>query len=318
MHSAEDALAYMTSIKQIMQYGGISSCDQEKGQMRSDVNISVRPIGQTELGSKVEIKNMNSFAFIQEAIEYEMDRQIAVLESGGSVDQETRGYDSDRGETFVQRSKEDAHDYRYFPEPDLLPLQLKEEEIAAWRKELPELPEQRKMRYIESLGLPQYDAAILTADKAISDWFEEVLMHTSQVKAVSNFIMGEMMRLLAETNSEIGVCQITPAALAEVVNLIDAGTISHGAGKQVVEILFNEGGDPQDIIDAKGLAQVSDDSELEKWADAAINDHPKPVEEYRAGNGASINFLMGQVMKMSRGKANPGAVMQILKQKLDG
>jgi aspartyl-tRNA(Asn)/glutamyl-tRNA(Gln) amidotransferase subunit B len=318
MHSAEDALAYMTSIKQIMQYGGISSCDQEKGQMRSDVNISVRPIGQTELGSKVEIKNMNSFAFIQEAIEYEMDRQIAVLESGGSVDQETRGYDSDRGETFVQRSKEDAHDYRYFPEPDLLPLQLKEEEIAAWRKELPELPEQRKMRYIESLGLPQYDAAILTADKAISDWFEEVLMHTSQVKAVSNFIMGEMMRLLAETNSEIGVCQITPAAIAEVVNLIDAGTISHGAGKQVVEILFNEGGDPQDIIDAKGLAQVSDDSELEKWADAAINDHPKPVEEYRAGNGASINFLMGQVMKMSRGKANPGAVMQILKQKLDG
>jgi aspartyl-tRNA(Asn)/glutamyl-tRNA(Gln) amidotransferase subunit B len=318
MHSAEDALAYMTSIKQIMQYGGISSCDQEKGQMRSDVNISVRPIGQTELGSKVEIKNMNSFAFIQEAIEYEMDRQIAVLESGGSVDQETRGYDSDRGETFVQRSKEDAHDYRYFPEPDLLPLQLKEEEIAAWRKELPELPEQRKMRYIESLGLPQYDAAILTADKAISDWFEEVLMHTSQVKAVSNFIMGEMMRLLAETNSEIGVCQITPAAIAEVVNLIDAGTISHGAGKQVVEILFNEGGDPQDIIDAEGLAQVSDDSELEKWADAAINDHPKPVEEYRAGNGASINFLMGQVMKMSRGKANPGAVMQILKQKLDG
>jgi aspartyl-tRNA(Asn)/glutamyl-tRNA(Gln) amidotransferase subunit B len=143
-------------------------------------------------------------------------------------------------------------------------------------------------------------------------------MRTSQVKAVSNFIMGEMMRLLAETNSEIGVCQITPTALAEVVNLIDAGTISHGAGKQVVEILFNEGGDPQDIIDAKGLAQVSDDSELEKWADAAINNHPKPVEEYRTGNGASINFLMGQVMKMSRGKANPGAVMQILKQKLDG
>ncbi|MAW39612.1 MAG: Asp-tRNA(Asn)/Glu-tRNA(Gln) amidotransferase GatCAB subunit B [Kiritimatiellaceae bacterium] len=318
MHSAEDALAYMTSIKQIMQYGGISSCDQEKGQMRSDVNISVRPIGQKELGSKVEIKNMNSFAFIQEAIEYEIDRQIAVLESGGSVEQETRGYDSDRGETFVQRSKEDAHDYRYFPEPDLLPLQLSEDEIAAWRMELPELPEQRKMRYIELLGLPEYDASVLTSDKAISDWFEEVLIHTSQAKAVSNFIMGEMMRLLAEKNSEIGVCQITPIALAQVVDFIQAGTISHGAGKQIVEILFNEGGDPQQIIDSKGLAQVSDDAELEKWADTAIDEHPKPVEEYRAGNAASINFLMGQVMKMSRGKANPGAVMQILKQKLDG
>ena len=318
MHSSDDALAYMTAIKQIMQYGGISSCDQEKGQMRSDVNISVRPIGHKELGSKVEIKNMNSFAFIQEAISYEIDRQINVLDSGGIVNQETRGYDSDRGETFIQRTKEDAHDYRYFPEPDLLPLRLSEEVIAAWRSELPELPEQRKARYVESLELPEYDASVLTADKAISDWFEEVLIHTSHVKAVSNFIMGEMMRLLAEENSEIGACKITPAALAQVVELIHAGTISHGAGKQIIEILFKTGGDPQQIIDEKGLAQVSDDSELEKWADKSIEEHPKPVDEYRAGNSASINFLMGQVMKMSRGKANPGAVMQLLKQKLDG
>ncbi|MBN2704744.1 MAG: Asp-tRNA(Asn)/Glu-tRNA(Gln) amidotransferase subunit GatB, partial [Pontiellaceae bacterium] len=172
MHSAADALAYMTALKQIMQYGGISDCDQEKGQMRSDVNVSVRPIGQKELGAKVEIKNMNSFAFIQQAIEYEIDRQIDVLERGGKVDQETRGFDSDRGETFIQRTKEDAHDYRYFPEPDLMPVKIAAEQVEQWRAELPELPAQRRVRYVSELGLPEYDAGVLTADKATSDWFE--------------------------------------------------------------------------------------------------------------------------------------------------
>ncbi len=318
MHSAEDALAYMTAIKQIMQYGGISACDQEKGEMRSDVNISVRPVGQSELGAKVEIKNMNSFAFIKEAIEYEVDRQISVLEQGGTIDQETRGYDAERGETFVQRSKEDAHDYRYFPEPDLLPLTLTEEEIEAWRSELPELPAQRRARYVEELGLPAYDAAVLTADKATSDWFEAVLPYSSKAKPISNFMMGEMQRLLTEKEITIEACKMMPEALAKLVDLIDQGVISNSAGKQVFEILFDEGGTPESIIEAKGLAQVSDDGALEQWADTAIAENPKPVEEYKAGNPASINFLMGQVMKASRGKANPGAVMQLLKQKLDG
>ncbi len=318
MSSAADALAYMTAVKQIMQYGGISNCDQEKGQMRSDVNVSVRPVGQKELGSKVEIKNMNSFAFIQQAIEYEIDRQIGVLEAGGTVDQETRGFDSDRGETFTQRTKENAHDYRYFPEPDLMPVKLSAELVERWRSELPELPAQRRERYVKELGLPEYDAGVLTADKSVSDWFEQVMEHTKNAKAVSNFIMGEMMRLLSEQALSISESKVTPEKLAGIIALIDAKSISTGAGKQVFEIIFNEGGDPTSIVGEKGLAQVSDDSALEGWADEAIAGNPKPVEEYKAGNAASINFLMGQVMKASRGKANPGAVMQMLKQKLDG
>jgi aspartyl-tRNA(Asn)/glutamyl-tRNA(Gln) amidotransferase subunit B len=318
MHSAEDALAYMTAVKQIMQYGGISDCDQEKGQMRSDVNVSVRPVGQEELGSMVEIKNMNSFAFIKDAIGYEIDRQIGVLESGGSVDQETRGYDSDRGETFTQRTKENAHDYRYFPEPDLMPVKISAGQVEHWRSGLPELPRQRRERYVADLGLPAYDAGVLTADMATSDWFEIALQHTKNAKAVSNFIMGEMMRLLSEHDVSISESKVTPETLAEIIGLIDAKAISTSAGKQVFEIIFNEGGEPKRIVEEKGMAQVSDDSALEGWADEAIADNPKPVEEYKAGNAASINFLMGQVMKASRGKANPGAVMQVLKQKLDG
>jgi len=318
MHSAEDALAYMNAIKQIMQYGGISDCNPEKGQIRSDVNVSVRPVGQKELGSKVEIKNMNSFAFIQQAIEYEIDRQIGVLESGGTVVQETRGFDSDRGETFTQRTKEDAHDYRYFPEPDLMPVKISPEQVEQWHSELPELPSQRRERYVAELGLPEYDAGVLTADKAVADWFEQVMRHTKNAKAVSNFIMGEMMRLLSEQGISISESKVTPEKLAGIIALIDAKTISTGAGKQVFEAIFNEGGDPEAIVEEKGMAQVSDDSALEGWADEAITANPKPVEEYKAGNAASINFLMGQVMKASRGKANPGAVMQMLKQKLDG
>lgn len=317
MHSTEEVLAYMNAIKQIMQYGQISNCDQEKGQMRSDVNISVRPNGQQELGAKVEIKNMNSFAFIVEAIDYEVERQISLLESGGEVQQETRGYDSDRKETFVQRTKEDAHDYRYFPEPDLLPLVLEEAQVLQWKAELPELPSARKKRYIDQYGLPAYDAALITADKALSDWFDGVLDHTAFAKRASNLMMGEMMRLLSETNLPLHEIRITPQMLGQLVNMIEAGKISMGAGKQVFEILFHEGGDPEAIVEEKGLGQVSNDDDLERWANEAIEQHPKPVSEYQAGNAASINFLMGQVMKASRGKANPAAVMQMLKEKLD-
>ena len=275
MHSAEDAIAYMTAIKQIMQYGDISSCDQEKGQMRSDVNISVRPVGQKTLGSKVEIKNMNSFSFIEEAIEYEIERQITVLENGGTVDQETRGYDSDKGETFIQRTKEDAHDYRYFPEPDLLPLILSDTEIEKWKEELPELPIKRKHRYISELGLPEYDSSLLTADKSIADWFESVLSYTKNIKAVSNFIMGEIMRLLSEKGISIENCLILPETLAEIIKLVDTGVISNGAAKQIIEIIFDNGGNPEEIIEEHGLAQVSDDSELENWANIAIKGKSK-------------------------------------------
>ncbi len=317
MHSTADVMAYMTALKQIMQYGGISDCDQEKGQMRSDVNVSVRPVGQQALGAKVEIKNMNSFAFIMQAIEYEIDRQIRVLESGGKVDQETRGFDADRGETFIQRTKEDAHDYRYFPEPDLMPVRISGEQVGQWRSELPELPRQRRERYVTVLGLPEYDAGILTADKDVSDWFETTMQHTQNAKAVSNFIMGEMMRLLSEHDVSIDESKVTPEKLAEIIGLIDANTISTSAGKQVFETIFIEGGEPKRIVEEKGMAQVSDDSALEGWADEAIAGNPKSVAEYKSGKQGAINFLMGQVMKASKGKANPGAVMQMLKQKLD-
>ena len=317
MHSADDAIAYMDAIMEILRYGGISDCDREKGQMRSDVNVSVRPIGQKQLGAKVEIKNMNSFAFIREAIEYEIERQIAVLEAGGTVDQETRGYDPDRGETFVQRTKEDAHDYRYFPEPDLMPVEIPREEVEAWRAELPELPAQRRKRYVEHPGLSAYDAGVLTADRAVSDWFDEAMRHTKNAKAVANFIMGEMMRLLSESGKSISESRVSPEKLAKIIALIDAKTISTSAGKQLFEILFREGGEPEAVVEAKGMAQVSDDSALEGWADEALADNPKSVEEYKGGKQGAINFLMGQVMKASRGKANPAAVMQMLKRKLD-
>ncbi len=316
MHSADDAFAYIHTVKQIMEYGGISDCDMEKGHMRSDVNISIRPVGQEKLGEKVEIKNMNSPSFIVEAIHYEVDRQINLIESGGEVVQETRGYDPDRGETFTQRTKENAHDYRYFPEPDLMPVEVSADQIAQWKSELPELPVQRRDRYVSELGLPEYDAKVLTADKTISDFFDETCKRTKQYKLISNYLMGKVASLIAEKDMSIGDSQLTSEALAQVAELA-GGAISSSAANDLIEILFNEGGDPKAIVEEKGMAQVSDDSALETWADEAIAGNPRAAEDYKSGNGASINALMGSVMKASRGKANPPAVIAMLKQKLD-
>ncbi len=317
MHSADDAFAYIHTIKLIMQYGGISNCDMEKGHMRSDVNISVRPVGQKELGEKVEIKNMNSPSFIVEAINYEVDRQINLIESGGEVVQETRGYDPDRGETFTQRTKENAHDYRYFPEPDLMPVEVSAEQIEQWKSELPELPAQRRERYVSELELPEYDAKVLTAEKSTSDFFGETCKLTKQYKLISNYLMGKVANLIAEKDMSIGDSQLTAETLAQVADLAGEKTISSNAANDLIEILFTEGGEPKAIVEEKGMAQVSDDSALETWADEAIAGNPKAVEDYKSGNGASINALMGSVMKASRGKANPPAVIAMLKTKLD-
>lgn len=316
MHSVDDVLMYMNSIKEILQFGEISNCDQEKGQMRSDVNISVNKIDEVDLGSKVEIKNMNSFSFIADAITYEVNRQIEVLESGGVINQETRGYDSDRGITFVQRTKEDAHDYRYFPEPDLLPLKINTKEIEKWKSELPELPKQRRLRYIKDFKLPKYDAEILTSDREISDWFENSIKLTSNYKAASNFIMGDIMHLISENNISINNSNLTPELFVKIINLIDLNKISINSGRELIKIIFKNGGNPDKIIEDHGMIQVSDDSSLELWVNDAIADNPKPVSEYKKGNLSSINFLMGQVMRASKGKANPSAVMKLLKQKL--
>jgi aspartyl-tRNA(Asn)/glutamyl-tRNA(Gln) amidotransferase subunit B len=316
MHSADDAFAYIQAIKLIMQYGGISDCDMEKGHMRSDVNISVRPVGSDKLGEKVEIKNMNSPSFIVEAINYEIDRQIKLIENGGKVVQETRGYDPDRGETFTQRTKENAHDYRYFPEPDLMPVEISADQISKWKSELPELPARRRERYVSELGLPDYDAKILTADKRISDFFDETCKLTTHYKSVSNYLMGKVASLLAEKNNSICDSKLNSGALAQVAELAGGGTISSNAANELIEILFKDGGDPKVIVEAKGMAQVSDDSRLEQWADEAIAGNDKAVTDYKAGNAASINALMGYVMKQSKGKANPPAVIAMLKKKL--
>lgn len=317
MHSADDAFAYIHAVKLIMQYGGISDCDMEKGHMRSDVNISVRPVGQEKLGEKVEIKNMNSPSFIVEAIHYEIDRQIELIESGGEVVQETRGYDPDRGETFTQRTKENAHDYRYFPEPDLMPVEISAEQISKWKSELPELPVQRRERYVEKLGLPDYAAKVLTADKKIGDFFDQTCQNTDQFKLVANYLMGKVASLTSEKGLTIGESELTAEMLAQVAELADVGAVSSSAANELIEILFNEGGDPKAIVEEKGMAQVSDDSQLEQWADEAIAGNDKAVADYKFGNTASINALMGYVMKQSKGKANPPAVIAMLQKKLD-
>lgn len=318
MHSAEDAFAYIHAVKQIMEYGGISDCDLEKGHMRSDVNISVRPVGSDKLGEKVEIKNMNSPSFIVEAINYEIERQIELLESGGTVVQETRGYDPDIGETFTQRTKENAHDYRYFPEPDLMPVEVSAEQVEQWRSELPELPAQRRARYVSEYGLPEYDAGVLTSDMAASDFFDAACTGTKRYKLVSNYMMGKVASLHTETETAVTESKLTAEALAQVAELAGGGTISSSAANELIEILFKDGGEPKAIVEEKGMAQVSDDSQLEQWADEAIAGNDKAVADYKAGNGASINALMGYVMKQSRGKANPPAVIAMLKKKLDG
>ena len=317
MHSSDDAMAYLSALKLIMEYGGISDCDLEKGHMRSDVNVSVRPVGQEKLGAKVEIKNMNSFSFIVEAINYEIDRQIEVIEGGGKVVQETRGYDSDRGETFSQRTKEDAHDYRYFPEPDLLPVEISAAQIAVWKAELPELPAQRCERYMREFGLPGYDAKVLTADKIISDYFDKIILGKHNPKLVANLIMGKGMSWMNEIGRDEYLSTMTPSLSGEVCELVETKVISNSAMNDLIDILIEQkGGNPKTIVEEKGMAQVSDDSALEKWADEAISGNPKAVADYQSGNAASLNALMGYVMKQSKGKANPPAVIAMLKNKL--
>lgn len=316
IHSPEEAYAILMSLKQILQYGGISDCDQERGNLRCDVNISMRPKGETGLGTKSEIKNMNSFKGIYNALKYEIARQTETLERGGEILQETRRWDPETETTSSMRTKEEAHDYRYFPDPDLMPVVISEEQIEAWKRELPELPAQRRERYCTQLGLPEYDAGVIVADKKIADFFEETIGLGPEPKTVSNWIMGEAMRLLSEREIEIDQAQIRPRALADLIGLIENKTINNNAAKEVFEILFTKGGSPQEIVESEGMAQVSDENALEEWAKRVITENPDSVQDYKNGKEASINYLMGQVMRLSKGKANPQNVIAILKEKL--
>ncbi|MDX9867040.1 MAG: Asp-tRNA(Asn)/Glu-tRNA(Gln) amidotransferase subunit GatB [Kiritimatiellia bacterium] len=316
--SPAEAMAYLQALRQLLVYAGVSDCNLEEGNMRSDVNISVRPEGQTQLGTKVEIKNMNTFKGIHAALEYEIARQLAVVRGGGTLVQETRRWDPEQGETQTMRGKENAHDYRYFPEPDLVPVALTDALIETWRAQLPEAPAARRERMMAEYGIPAYDAGVLADSRENADFFEAAARacNPGMGKTVSNWFMTEVMRLLAESGRPVGTCALTPAALAELVRLVEEGVINGPTAKELLPELFREGGMPAARVAARGLAQVSDDAALQAFLDQVFRENAKSVEDYRAGKKAAAGFLVGQVMKASRGKADPKRVGRLVAERL--
>jgi len=318
MRSAEEAVEYLKKLRNIVVYLGVCDGNMEEGSFRCDANISLRPVGQKELGTKAELKNMNSFRFVQKAIEYEILRQENVLKGGGEVVQETRLWDANRGVTESMRSKEEAHDYRYFPDPDLLPLVIDEAWIEEERSKLPELPEAKKNRFITEYGLPRYDAEVLTAEKKVAGFFEKAVKICNNGKAVSNWIMGELMKHLNEEGTDISDSKISPEGLALLLSLIDKNVISGKIGKTVFEEMYKTGKDPALIVKEQGLEQVSDTGAIEAIVDRVIADNPSQAEEFRGGKEKLMGYFVGQVMKASKGKANPGMVNELVRKKLLG
>ena len=316
LRSLDEVNAYIKKLRSIMRYLGTCDGNMQEGSLRADVNVSVRKKGETELGTRCEIKNVNSIKFMQMAIDYEANRQVDILEEGGSIDQETRLFDTKKNETRSMRTKEDAHDYRYFPDPDLLPLELNDDFINEIKKEIPELPDDKKKRFIEKFNLSPYEANILVSDIETSKYFEDVSKN-SDVKLASNWITGELFALLNNKSIEITESPITSENLAKLINLIKDGTISGKIAKTVFEIMADSGKDPKKIVEEKGLKQQSDPKELEKIIDKVISDNPKNVEAYKSGKDKLFGFFVGQVMKQSNGKANPQLVNEILKKKLN-
>lgn len=314
MRSADEAYAYLTSLKEIFVYGGIGDCDQEKGQMRCDVNISLRPEGQKEFGTKVELKNLNSFRAVHRAIDYEIWRQSEVLNSGGTIRQETRGWNDDTGETYLMRTKEQAHDYRYFPDPDLAPVVLSDEFIDNLRANLPELPGKMRERFVEQYALTPYDAEVLTQDKDIASYFETAAKYVKTPKTLANWIISELLREL--DSAGLSSCKVKAENLGGLIALIESGTINGKIAKEVFAEMLESGDSAKSIVDAKGLAQVSDTGAIAKIVADAIEANPKQVQQYLDGNEKVLMYLVGQVMKLSKGKANPPMVIQLLKEQL--
>lgn len=315
--SAEEARKYLEKLRNIMRYIGVSEADMEKGQLRCDVNISLKPKGSSQLGTKVELKNINSFRFIVKAIEYEIERQAKLLKKGEKIIQETRLFDPDSGKTYTMRTKEEAHDYRYFPDPDLLPILLKDSQIEEIKNSLPELPDQKYYRYIQSFNLPPYDAEVLTSDKNLANYFEEVVkLFPQNPKLVSNWILNELLGRLNEKGIDIENSPISANSLAELVSLIADGTISGKIAKEVFDIAFETGKSPKTIVEEKGLKQISNEDEIRSIVKAVLERHPAEVEKYKSGNEKILGFLVGQIMKETKGKANPQLVNKILKEEL--
>jgi aspartyl-tRNA(Asn)/glutamyl-tRNA(Gln) amidotransferase subunit B len=316
MRTPDEAYAYLTGLKQIMQYAGISNCDMEKGQMRCDVNVSVRPVGQQEFGTKIEMKNLNSLRAIHRSIAYEIERQTELVSEGVQLQQETRGWNDDRGESYLMRTKEDAHDYRYFPEPDLMPVTFTLEEIEALKAGLSELPVPRRQRFVAEYDLTLYDADVLTHDKAVSDYFDRGASLVKTPKLLANWIISELLRELSDAGIAVDECKIKAEQLAEMIQLIENKTISGKIAKTVFAEMFKTGNDAKSVVKEKGLVQVSDSFAIEAFVDQAIADNPTQVEQFKAGNAKVLQYFVGQVMKLSRGKANPQMVTELLKNKL--
>ncbi len=314
--SSDEAVAYLKALRALLIYSGVSDADMEKGNFRCDVNVSIRPVGTTTLGTRTEVKNVNSFRYVQKSIEYEILRQTEVLNEGGRIIQETRLWDVKRSLTLPMRSKEEAHDYRYFPEPDLVPIKIDREWIEKTAAALPEMPNEKRKRFVETYGIPSYDATILTSSPALADFFEETVAIYSKPKIVSNWVMGDLLRELNQENKEIQDAPIRPKHLADMLKLIDAGTISGKIAKTVFETMVLTGADPAQIVAEKGLKQVSDEGALAEVIDAVMAAHPKEVAGYRAGKTKLIGFFVGQIMRQTQGKANPGKVNALLKEKL--
>jgi aspartyl-tRNA(Asn)/glutamyl-tRNA(Gln) amidotransferase subunit B len=317
IRSPDEAHDYLTRMKVILQYLEVCDGNMEEGSLRCDANVSVRPRGEQRLGTKTELKNLNSFRFLRNALEYEVARQIAVLEEGGSIVQETRLWNTAEHRTVSMRSKEEAHDYRYFPEPDLPPLIIDE----AWQEEIrasmPELPEAKKDRFIQQYGLPEYDASVLTTSRALADFFEETVSLCQSSKAASNWIMGDLLRDLKEFNQTIETSPVRPGAIADLVRLVESGEISGKMAKEIFEAMFREKKSPQEVIAAKGLKQITDIGEIERTIREIIAANQKTYEQYRAGKKATFSFFVGQVMKATKGQANPQLVNDVLRSILD-
>ncbi len=318
MESADDAIAYLTALKEKLVYAGVSDCNLEEGNMRSDVNISIRPKGETTLGTKVEIKNMNSFSGIHAALVYEAKRQRACVAQNVPIVQETRRWDPEAMETASMRSKENAHDYRYFPEPDLVPVELSDEQVEAWKKLLPEMPDARRARMIADYGIAEYDAEVLSQHKANADFFEAAAkgLDKKTAKALCNLFMSDVMALMNTSGKAVGASALTPASLAALVKMAVAGTINGPTVKELLPELFEKGGDPEALVKSRGLGAVSDTAALEAFVDQAIAANPGPVADFKAGKKAAAGFFVGQVMKLSKGKADPRLVGGIVARKL--
>ncbi|AIQ65537.1 glutamyl-tRNA amidotransferase [Paenibacillus stellifer] len=318
LRSPEEARAYLEKIRAIMQYCDVSDVKMEEGSMRCDANISLRPIGQQEFGTRAELKNMNSFRGVLRGLEYEEFRQAEILDEGGEVVQETRRWDDAKEKTFAMRGKEEAHDYRYFPDPDLIVLHIDEAWKESIRASIPELPDARRARYAEEYGLPAYDAGVITSSKALADFFEGSLKFTDDAKSVSNWIMGDLLAYLNSNNLELSEVKITPQGLGEMIGLIDKGTISSKIAKTVFKEMLESGKLPAQIVEEKGLVQISDEGAIKGIVEAVVAANPQSVEDYKAGKQKAIGFLVGQVMKESKGKANPGLVNKLLAEVLNG